>query len=242
MEAKNIILIENKAAVPKEFNKISKRYDFATGMSQGYQTDLNYSASLLNLKGHETVLDLCCGTGKSTAAVLPYVKTGKIIGVDNSEGMLNEANKKFEKERLNGKIEFQLQDAMNLNFDPHSFDVIFMAYGLRNMPNYSLCIEQLFKLLKPGGKLVIHDYSLADRWFARPLWIVLGWCFIVPFCTIVSGSSKIFTYLVRSVNGFLRPNEVNELLLKHGFKNVMNKPHKGWRSPILQAFYGEKQG
>ncbi len=235
------ILIENKAAVPKEFNKISHRYDMATGMSQGYQADLNYSASLLNLKGHETVLDLCCGTGKSTKAILSHISTGKILGIDNSEGMLEEANKKFRNECIEGKIEFQLQDAMHLNFLPSSFDAIFMAYGLRNMPDYEKSLQHLYTLLKPGGRLVIHDYSLANTWYARPFWWILGWLFIVPFCTVVSGSSKIFTYLVKSVFKFLQPNQVKDLLEKTGFKNIRAYPHKGWRAPILQAFYGEKE-
>ncbi len=101
MEDKTILLIENKAAVPKEFNRIAKRYDLATAMSQGYQTDPNYSARLLNLKGNEQVLDLCCGTGKSTKAILQYITTGKVTGIDNSEGMLEQANKKFRNEILN---------------------------------------------------------------------------------------------------------------------------------------------
>lgn len=240
MDTKTIILIDNKQAVPKEFNKIARSYDFATAMSQGYQTDLNYSASLLNLKGTEQVLDLCCGTGKSTKAVFKYITTGKIIGIDNSEGMLVEANKKFSKEVLEGKMEFQLQDAMHLNFAPQSFDAIFMAYGLRNMPDYKKSVDQLFTLLKPGGKLVIHDYSLANTWYARPLWGILGWVFIVPFCSVVSGSSKIFTYLIKSVFKFLRPNQAIELLSDTGFVKVKAYPHKGWRAPILHAFYGEK--
>jgi ubiquinone/menaquinone biosynthesis methyltransferase len=240
MEAKTSILIQNKAEVPKEFNKIARRYDFATGMSQGYQTDLNYSASLLHLQGHEQVLDLCCGTGKSSKALLGYITTGKITGVDNSEGMLAEANKKFANECIAGKMEFQLQDAMELNFAPASFDCIFMAYGLRNMPDYKKSVQQLFTLLKPGGKLVIHDYSLANTWYARPMWWVLGWIFIVPFCTVVSGSSKIFTYLIKSVFRFLRPNQAIELLSASGFIQVKAYPHKGWRGPILHAFYATK--
>lgn len=241
MSISSTVLIENKKAVPKAFNRIARSYDFATAMSQGYQTDLNMSAALLQLKGNELVLDCCCGTGKSSAPILTFIKTGKIIGIDNSEGMLAEANKKFRQEVLDGKMEFQLQDAMELNFAPETFDAIFVAYGLRNMPDYKKYIQQLHQLLKPGGKLVIHDYSLKNTWYAKPMWGILGYGFIVPFCTIVSGSSKIFTYLIKSVFQFLRPNEVTELLSSTGFKNVMAKPHRGWRGPILHAFYGEKK-
>lgn len=236
----NLNLIENKAQVPKEFNNVASMYDFATFLSQGYQEDLDNSASWLKLKGDEKVLDLCCGTGKSTAACLKHITTGSIIGIDNSEGMLEEANKKFANEIASGKVKFELQDAMDLNFPPESFDAIFMAYGLRNMPDYDRSLKQLHKLLKPGGKLCIHDYSLANKGWAKVYWSVLSYGFIVPFCSILSRSSKIYTYLAKSVLTFLTPQEVAEKMTKAGFSNIEIKAHKSWRSPILHAFVAEK--
>ena len=236
----NANLIENKAQVPKEFNKVSAMYDFATYLSQGYQEDLDNSASWLMLKGDERVLDVCCGTGKSTAACLKHITTGSIIGVDNSEGMLKEANKKFASEIAAGKVNFELQDAMHLDFEAESFDAIFMAYGLRNMPDYEKSLELLYKLLKPGGRLCIHDYSLANKGWAKAYWGVLSYGFIVPFCSILSRSTKIYTYLAKSVLTFLTPPEVKAKMKNAGFHNIQVKAHKSWRSPILHSFIGEK--
>ncbi len=236
----NANLIENKAQVPKEFNKVSAMYDFATYLSQGYQEDLDNSASWLMLKGDERVLDVCCGTGKSTAACLKHITTGSIIGVDNSEGMLKEANKKFASEIEAGKVNFELQDAMHLDFEAESFDAIFMAYGLRNMPDYEKSLEILYKLLKPGGRLCIHDYSLANKGWAKAYWGVLSYGFIVPFCSILSRSTKIYTYLAKSVLTFLTPPEVKAKMKNAGFHNIQVKAHKSWRSPILHSFIGEK--
>ncbi|MFI5238110.1 MAG: class I SAM-dependent methyltransferase, partial [Ignavibacteriales bacterium] len=81
-------LIQNKKEVPSEFDKIAKRYDLATFLSQGYQKDLQTSVDRLNLKGDEYLADLCCGTGKSTIACLNNLPDGRVIGIDNSEGML----------------------------------------------------------------------------------------------------------------------------------------------------------
>ena len=236
----NANLIKNKAQVPKEFNKVSAMYDFATYLSQGYQEDLDNSASWLMLKGDERVLDVCCGTGKSTAACLKHITTGSIIGVDNSEGMLKEANKKFASEIAAGKVNFELQDAMHLDFEAESFDAIFMAYGLRNMPDYEKSLEILYKLLKPGGRLCIHDYSLANKGWAKAYWGVLSYGFIVPFCSILSRSTKIYTYLAKSVLTFLTPPEVKAKMKNAGFHNIQVKAHKSWRSPILHTFIGEK--
>jgi ubiquinone/menaquinone biosynthesis methyltransferase len=233
-------LITNKAAVPKAFNRIAARYDLATGLSHGYREDLERSAALLQLSGDEMVLDLCCGTGKSSAALLPYISTGTLTCVDNSEEMLVEAGKKFKSPIATGKVCLSLQDAMQLNFPDNTFDAIFMAYGLRNMPDYGRHVQGLFRILKPGGKLVIHDYALADTWYARPMWAMLGYGFIVPFCTLLTGSSRIFTYLVQSVLKFLRPAEIQALLESKGLEQVSIHHHANWRRPILHSFLAVK--
>ncbi|MBK9329408.1 MAG: class I SAM-dependent methyltransferase [Sphingobacteriales bacterium] len=240
MQTTTEILIKNKRIVPKEFNKIAGKYDFATALSQGYQDDLNRSANLLQLKGDELVLDICCGTGKSTAALLPKMTTGKIIAIDNSEDMLSVARQKFSKPIAQRKIDLQLQDAMQLDFADESVDAIFMAYGLRNMPDYEKCVDNLFRMLKPGGQLVIHDYSLRDTWYAKLFWAILGYGFIVPFCTLVSGSSTIYTYLIKSVLKFLSPAEIIDLLIRKGFTETGILQQPGWRKPILHGFRAVK--
>ena len=224
------VLFENKRIVPKEFNKVADKYDFATSMSQGYQEDLNRSAALLQLKGDEVLIDLCCGTGKSTISFIDRISTGKIICIDNSEGMLQVAGQKFARQIEAGKVEISLQDAMQLNIEPNSVDAIFMAYGLRNMPDYEQCIQNLHRILKPGGQLVIHDYALKNVWYSKPLWIFLGYGFIVPFCTLVSGSSTIYTYLIKSVLNFLNPAQIKTLLENNGFTEVSIHEQPSWRS------------
>lgn len=234
------LLLDNKSAVPGEFNKIARRYDMATGFSQGYMYDLETSASLLEVKENELVMDLCCGTGKSSQALLPYIDTGMIIGVDNSEDMLAEARKKFYRQIAGGNMRFIQNDAMQLEFADETFDKIFMAYGLRNMPDYELCVDNLYRILKPGGKLVIHDYSLSDNRWSKYYWWFLGYLFILPFCTLLTGSSRIFSYLIKSVSRFLTPSQAEDLLRRKGFTSVRTHAHKGWRKPILKAFVAEK--
>lgn len=233
-------LIANKTAVPKEFNKIARKYDMATGLSQGYQADLHRSAAYLGLQGHENVLDLCCGTGKSTQGVLPFITSGKVTGVDNSEEMLQVAREKFATEIAAGKLVLDLQDAMQLTYTDGTFDAIFMAYGLRNMPDYDKCLENLYRILKPGGKLVIHDYSLSDTWYSRPYWWVLGNVFIVPISYLTTGETNIFNYLIKSVQHFLTPKELEAKLKATGFQSVASHAQPNWRAPILRTFVGVK--
>jgi len=238
--ASSTSLLENKVSVPQEFNRVSAYYDFATKMSQGYQEDLDTSAIRMDLKGDEKLLDLCCGTGKSTLACLKQLQSGTIVGVDNSEGMLLEADKKFSTQISSCKVVFVLSDAMQLNFPDNSFDAVFIAYGLRNMPDYEKALKGINRILKPGGKICIHDYCINDNIWAKAYWAILGYGFIVPFCTVLSGSSRIYTYLVKSVLTFLNPGQVKNLLEQTGFKNVEVNPLMGWRKPILHTFVAVK--
>jgi ubiquinone/menaquinone biosynthesis methyltransferase len=239
METTATVLLKNKKEVPSEFDKIAKKYDLATYLSQGYMDDLRISAQRMNLKGNETVLDLCCGTGKSTLACLEQVPNGKVVGVDNSKEMLETAKQKLGSAYA-GKVSFQLQDAMLLDFPDNSFDAIFMAYGIRNMPDYEKCVQNLYRILKPGGTICFHEYSLAENFYAKPYWAVMGYGFIVPFCTLLTGNFTIFNYLVKSVMTFLRPSVFKNLLAANGFKEVNAIPLKSWRKPLLHTFIAKK--
>ena len=134
-----------------------------------------------------------------------------------------------------------LQDAMQLNFPENSADAIFIAYGLRNMPDYEKFIHNLYIILKPGGQLVIHDYSLKEAWYVKPLWKILGYGFIVPFCTLASGSAGIYNYLIKSVSDFLNPSQVKSLLERNGFEKVTIHHHPSWRQLFFHSFRAVKK-
>lgn len=233
-------LLGNKSDVPIEFNRVAKRYNLATFLSQGYQSDLQRSADLLNLKGNELVLDLCCGTGKSTICCLKHITVGKVIGIDNSEEMLKVAKENFYSKFDRNKLEFAQQDVMDLDFPDDSIDAIFMAYGIRNMPDYKKAILNLFRILKPNGKIVFHEYSLNENTFSHLYWKFLGYGLIIPLSTLIAGSSTIFRYLVRSVDEFLSIEEFINLLKETGFENTRKHDMPSWRKPILHSFVANK--
>ena len=233
-------LLKNKSKVPYEFNRVAKKYNLATFLSQGYQSDLLRSAEHLKLKGSELVLDLCCGTGKSTISCLKHITSGKVIGIDNSEEMLKVAKENYYKKYDRNKLEFVQKDVMDLDFEDNSVDAIFMAYGIRNMPDYKKALLNLFRILKPNGKIVFHEYSLSDSVVSHLYWKILGYGLIIPLSTLISGSSTIFKYLVRSVDKFLSPQEFINLLKAAGFKNTETHNMPSWRQPILHTFTANK--
>lgn len=233
-------LIQNKKEVPSEFNRIAKRYDLATFLSQGYQKDLQTSVDRMNLKGNEHLADLCCGTGKSTIACLNNLPNGKVIGIDNSEGMLETAREKLIPKFGKDKVTFAQQDVMNLDLADNSLDAIFMAYGIRNMPDFEKCVRNLYRVLKPGGKICFHEYAISKTFVSKLYWKFLGYFLIIPFAGLTTGSAKIFRYLIKSVETFLSPDEFTDLLKKAGFENIKHTPLGSWRKPVLHTFFAQK--
>ncbi len=233
-------LLEDKEKVPHTFNKIARRYDLATFLSQGYSKDLKRSVALMDLQGNESMLDLCCGTGKSTKYCLKAVSDGEVLAVDNSSEMLRVASTNFAKEISDRRCRFIEQDVMHLDLPDNSIDAIFMAYGIRNMPNYQGCLKNLLRILKPGGIIAFHEFSLVEGNFYRLYWRILGYGLIIPFSTLITGNLTIFNYLIKSVLDFPSPTNFKKLLSKTGFKQVTSYPQKSWRKFILHTFIAKK--
>jgi len=233
-------LLEDKEKVPHTFDKIARRYDFATLLSQGYSKDLERSVSIMNLRGNEEMLDLCCGTGKSTKFCLKAVPDGKIMAIDNSSEMIGVALDNFSEEIATNHCQFIVQDVMELDLPNNSIDAIFMAYGIRNMPDYEKCLKNLLRILKPDGIIAFHEFSLKEGWFSRLYWKILGYGLIIPFSTLVTGNFTIFKYLIKSVLEFPNPSKFSTMLSKTGFIKVDYHPQQSWRKFILHTFIASK--
>ena len=233
-------LLMDKEKVPSTFDKIARRYDFATLLSQGYSKDLERSVSLMKLVGNEEMLDLCCGTGKSTKYCLKAVPNGKILAIDNSSEMIGVAMENFAEEISHKHCQFIVQDVMHLELPENSIDAIFMAYGIRNMPDYEKCLHNLLKILKPGGTIAFHEFSLKEGLFFRFYWKLLGYGIIIPFGTLATGHFTIFKYLIKSVLAFPSPSKFKKMLLKTGFTKVNCHPQQSWRKFVLHTFVASK--
>lgn len=159
---------EEQSSVSGEFNRVAKAYDFLTGLNPGYQRHLRASAKRLSLPPQAKILELCCGTGISTLAIRKTYPDAHITALDFSAGMLEQAKKK---PKLDG-VEWIHGDATNpARFGVVGpFDAIYMACGIRNIPDPDLCLANLFTLLRPGGKLCVHEYSVADSRYSQAVW------------------------------------------------------------------------
>ena len=153
--------LDKKEQVAEMFNSIAHRYDFLNRfLSAGIDVKWRKKA-IRQLKSLAPKKILDVATGTADVAILTYqlLKPEKIIGIDISEGMLDLGRKKIEKLQLNKKIELQSGDSEVIRFENDSFDAITVAFGVRNFQHLAKGLQEMHRVLKPGGKLVVLEFS-----------------------------------------------------------------------------------
>ncbi len=167
--------------------------------------------------------------------VLPEAE---IIGVDASPGMLVRAEAKL----FPPCVRFVHGDAMNLGAAgiDGPFDGILMAYGIRNVSDADACLADLVTLLRPGGRVCFHEYSVADSARSRMVWRIVASSVIIPGGLAASGTVELYRYLRRSVLSFDGVSVFEHRLRSVGFENVRTEPMDGWQRGIVHSFLAER--
>jgi len=228
-----------KPHIREAFDAVAANYDRMCALNPGYERHLRMSAERLRAPTDGRILDLACGTGLSTAALIDVYPQATITGVDNSPGMLSHARTK---PHLRA-VEFRIGDAMDV---PEAgirgpFDAILMAYGLRNVPDPDGCLRGLHELLAPGGTLCVHEYSVADSLRARVTWNCVMSLLVVPLALALTGSTDIFRYLRRSVVEFDGVRAIEDRLCRAGFVDVETLPTDGWQRGITHTLRARRE-
>jgi demethylmenaquinone methyltransferase/2-methoxy-6-polyprenyl-1,4-benzoquinol methylase len=213
---------QHAAKVSDLFATIATRYDLINdlqsfGLHRFWKHRL---VKLADVKPGERALDVCCGTGDISFAL---AEAGSdVVGLDFSEAMLGVARRKYRKSdhRRNGSLNFIQGDAQNLPYPEQIFDIVTVGYGLRNLSNWERGLEEMWRLAKPGGRLLVLDFGKPDnpRW--RSIYFsYLRWC--VPiFGKIFCGDSQLYSYILASLKNYPAQNGVAEKMNKLGGRNV----------------------
>nr|MBC7613165.1 bifunctional demethylmenaquinone methyltransferase/2-methoxy-6-polyprenyl-1,4-benzoquinol methylase UbiE [Pseudopedobacter sp.] len=229
--AENVTPYKNQQGTKKEqvadmFNNISKTYDFLNHfLSLGIDIIWRKKAiKELQQDKPETILDVATGTGDFAFEALEILKPKKIIGVDISQGMLNIADQKIIKRNKSEVFEVRLGDSEKLLFDDNSFDAVTVAYGVRNFENLEKGISDMLRVLKPGGKAVILEFSKPKKFPIKQ-----GYNFYFNYVTptigkIFSKDARAYSYLPESVNAFPDGKRFTDLMDKVGYKNTKARP------------------
>ncbi|MEU3017956.1 class I SAM-dependent methyltransferase [Nocardiopsis sp. NPDC007018] len=233
------------AEVTEEFDLAAPAYDRLVSRSPGYHRDLRASAIRLRLPDRGEgllLLDLGCGTGASTAALAREYPLARIVGVDSSEGMLREARAK----RWSDRVTFRRARAQDLTPEwagealGGPADAVFAAYLVRNVPDPDAFLAGALALLCPGGRMALHEYSVADSAAARAVWTAVCWGVVVPSGRVLVGRDDLFRYLWRSVLDFDGREALLERMGAAGLVSVASAPMPGWRYGITHTFVGAR--
>lgn len=153
--------LNKKEQVADMFNSIAYRYDFLNRfLSAGIDVWWRKKAiSQLKPLAPKQVLDVATGTGDVAIMTYKMLKPESITGIDISEGMLELGRKKLEKLDFGRKITLLQGDSEVIRFEDNRFDAITVAFGVRNFQNLSIGLKEMYRVLKPGGKLVVLEFS-----------------------------------------------------------------------------------
>ena len=169
------------------------------------------------------VLDVACGTGDFTIEIAQKVAQGsQVLGVDISEGMMAVGREKIQKAGVSAQL--SVADCEDLPYDDNTFDRISVGFGVRNFEHVELGLSQMYRVLTPGGKLVILELSVPSNAFIR-------WCYKLYFLKIlpaiggmISGDRGAYEYLPASVVRFPAPDKFISMLKSAGFTTVEHTP------------------
>jgi demethylmenaquinone methyltransferase / 2-methoxy-6-polyprenyl-1,4-benzoquinol methylase len=214
-------------AVREMFTSIAPRYDLLNHVLSfnvdrlWWRKTARIFATILS-RPEARVLDLCCGTGDMTLALRRQAgkSSPRILGADFSHAMLQRAHQKA----ANTPLRWVEADALRLPFPDSHFDLITSAFGFRNLANYDAGLQEIMRVLRPGGEFGILD-------FGEPKGLV-GNCYRIYFKrvlpavgTMISGVSGPYTYLPASVARFPAPDEMLQRIRQTGFTEPSWTPY-----------------
>jgi demethylmenaquinone methyltransferase / 2-methoxy-6-polyprenyl-1,4-benzoquinol methylase len=214
-----------KQQVAKMFDNISGNYDFlnhflSLGIDKGWRRQ---AIKILQIIRPKVLLDVATGTGDFAIQAMD-LKPEKIIGIDISEGMLEVGRKKITKLKLDGIIELRSGDSENLGFEENKFDAATVAFGVRNFENLEKGLMEIFRVVKPGGMLVVLEFSRPTRFPFKQLYNFYFKAILPKIGRLVSKDSSAYTYLPESVEAFPDGATFEAILKKVGFKDTTCKP------------------
>jgi demethylmenaquinone methyltransferase/2-methoxy-6-polyprenyl-1,4-benzoquinol methylase len=218
-------------SVQEMFNSIAPRYDLLNHILSANidrlwwrKTARRFQTILSNPDA--AVLDICCGTGDMTVALLKHRPAGSrpILAADFAHAMLSRGMQKFSTRGLHNASAIALEaDALHLPLRSESLDLIVTAFGFRNLANYEAGLREFHRVLKPGGQLGILEFSEPGRLIGKAY--SLYFHHVLPAIgRLICGKDGPYSYLPASVGSFPTPSEMIALMNRAGYRD------SGWKS------------
>ena len=209
--------------VIQHFNSVARHYDFMnTLLSFGIHYAWKRTAvRMLKLAPGNQILDVCGGTGDLAILAAKTVgPTGRVVIYDINRAMIQAGMHKVIDTDIEDRLGYIQGNAECISFPDRHFDTAMVGFGIRNVTQMKKGFEEMYRVLKPGGKLMCLEFS-------KPTWPVFRWLYdfysfyIMPFLgQMIAGNRKAYTHLPESIRMFPLPDELAEILKKIGFSRV----------------------
>lgn len=228
-----------KKQVESMFDKIAFRYDFLNRfLSAGIDVAWRKKAiRILKPSQPKSILDVATGTGDLAITCYKILKPEKITGIDISDGMLDLGRKKLVKMGLDKQIQLLNGDSEAIFFEDNTFDAVTVAFGVRNFENLEKGLSEIYRVLKPGGKLVVLEFSRPSLPVIKNLYN-----FYMKFITpamgkLIAKNNDAYQYLNDSVQQFPEKEIFINILKNIRYRNSF---YKTLSLGICTIYCGEK--
>tara|TARA_Y100001978_G_scaffold190984_1_gene194656 strand:+ start:3481 stop:4209 length:729 start_codon:yes stop_codon:yes gene_type:complete len=210
-----------KEEVEQMFDNISVKYDFlnhflSLGIDRIWRKKAVKELREVNPK---KILDIATGTGDFAIANMK-LQPEEIVGIDISNGMLEVGRNKMRKKKLDHIITMKQADSENLPYEDDYFDGLTVGFGVRNFENLEKGLSEMLRVLRPGGKAVILEFSKPKRFPIKQSFTFYSKYIIPILGKSISKDEKAYAYLPESVEAFPEGKHFENILIKLNYKNV----------------------
>jgi len=217
----------SRAAVWRMFDRIAPRYDLLNRLLSLRQDVVwrNKVARYLPDVNQQKVLDIATGTADLLLSL--FDKSDRIhsaVGIDLSPKMLQLGLKKIAAGKLDDRISLMRADALQIPFADGSFDAVTIAFGIRNVADVPKALAEIHRVLKPGGRVLILEFSMPRNWLVRKLYPFHLRGILPRLGGMISGNRYAYRYLNETVETFPHGEEFCDLMRQAGFAEVQAEP------------------
>ena len=220
---REVPLKEKTGLVHTVFESVADKYDLmndlmSLGVHRAWKRDFAANSGIR--LGHK-VLDLAGGTGDITALMSKRVgKRGRVVLSDINEAMLEVGRQRLEDRGISGNVSYALANAETLPFANAYFDAVTMAFGLRNVTDKDAALREMYRVLRPGGKALILEFSQVQPELLKKLYDGYSFGILPILGKLVAGDEDSYRYLAESIRQHPPQEELAEMIREAGFDRV----------------------
>jgi demethylmenaquinone methyltransferase/2-methoxy-6-polyprenyl-1,4-benzoquinol methylase len=212
---------EKKARVRGVFDSVASRYDLMNDVMSGglHRLWKRFTIAKTGLRPGQHALDVAAGSGDLAVGLAKRVgKTGRVVVTDINAAMLEEGRNRLLNSGLAGNVDYVLADAEALPFADSSFHCVTIGFGLRNVTDKDAALASLYRVIKPGGRLLVLEFSQANLGWLAPLYEIYSFQLLPRFGEWLAGDSASYRYLAESIRRHPNQETLKAMMERAGFE------------------------